>query len=333
MSCAPSLEVLMKSITVLILVIVLTLAVVPNVSAQTAESIWLTADTITHKTGETVTVAVNGTSATPIQGFTFQIRYDPGCLRPVNAVSTIPGMNALPLPQKIVGLVDGSYASTVPQTVNGVLAQVRFVTLGGCQTGLTLESAALAIRNESGFAAPLAGVTIDEKSIVLNIDKEVVESLPSEPLSGAILPLEPPPAAAPNVNGWLIALFATLLIVGVMFVAFRKLRIGSTGVQKMSSISQAPVLQIKHGPQAGKSFALSKLPCYIGRDAVNEICLNDPHIISQHAKIFVKDNSYYLMDLGGETFVNGQAIRKASASLKAGDVVRLGKSALFVFGS
>ncbi len=92
-------------------------------------------------------------------------------------------------------------------------------------------------------------------------------------------------------------------------------------------------LQIKHGPQAGKSIAITKLPCQIGRDPVNDICLNDPHVISQHARIFAAQNEYYLMDLGGETYVNGQVIRKSSAILRPGDVVRLGKSALFVFNS
>ena len=322
----------MKPITVFILVTVFTLASVMNASAQTAESIWLTADMTTYKTGETVMVVVNAASTTPIQGFTFQIRYDPDCLRPVNAASSIPGMNALPLPQ-ITGLVDGSYASTVPQTVNGVLAEVRFITLGGCQTSITLESAALAIRNESGFAAALAGVTIGEKSIALNIDKALGTPQSAEPLSGAILPLDPPLASTRKVPGWSIALVATLVVVGVMFGVFKRLRIGSTATLKISASSQTPTLQIKHGPHAGKSFALNKLPCYIGRDTINEICLNDPHIISQHAKIFAKDNGYYLMDLGGETFVNGRAIRKSSAFLKPGDVVRLGKSALFVFGS
>jgi hypothetical protein len=324
----------MKPINVLILAIILALAVAPNAGAQTAESIWLTASTTTYKTGETVVAVVHATSATPIQGFTFQIRYDPECLRPVNAASTIPGMNGLPLPQT-TGLVDGSYASTTPQTVNGMLAEVRFVTLGGCQTNLALESAALAIRNEAGFAAPLAGVMIGEKNIALNIDKEVVASQADGPLSGSILPLEPPPASTSHVAGWLVALVATLLVVGVMFIIFKRLRIGSTPTRKASTASQSqtPILQIKHGPQAGKSFALHKLPCYIGRDTMNEICLNDPHILSQQVKIFAKDNGYYLMDLGGETFVNGRAVRKSSAILKPGDVVRLGKSALFVFGS
>ena len=100
-----------------------------NASAQATESIWLTANTTAYKTRETVIAAVYATSATPIQGFTFQIRYDPACLRPINAVSKVPGMNALPLPQ-ISGLADGSYASTTPQTVNGVLAEVRFTAEG-----------------------------------------------------------------------------------------------------------------------------------------------------------------------------------------------------------
>ena len=191
----------MKPITVFLLATILALASVMNANAQTAESIWLTADKTSFKTGETVKVAVNAASATPIQGFTFQIRYDPDCMRPVNAASPIVGMNGLPLPQ-LTGQVDGSYASTVPQPINGVLAEVRFVTLGACQTNLTLESAALAIRNASGFAAPLTGVTVDAKTVALAIDKEVITSQAAEPLSGSILPLDPP-AATHKVSGWL----------------------------------------------------------------------------------------------------------------------------------
>jgi hypothetical protein len=321
----------MKPVTVFILAIIFNLTVVMNVNAQTAESIWLSANTTAYKTGETVAVTLNAISATPIQGFTFQIRYDAACLKPVNAVSPVPGMNGLPLPQ-IAGLVDGSYASTTPQNVNGVLAEVHFVSLRGCQTGLTLESAALAIRNESGFAAPLAGVTIGEKSIVLNIDKAKGASQSAGSISGSVLPLDAP-STQREIPGWIIGLLAILLVVSILYGVFKLFRKRSTTAQKNSTYSQIPILQVKHGPQAGKNFALSKLPCTIGRDPINEICLNDPHIISQHAKIFATNNGYYLMDLGGETFINGQAVKKSSAMLKPGDVVRLGKSALFVFGS
>lgn len=321
----------MKSFTAFALAILLTFSVVIGVGAQSGESIWLTANTTAYKTGETVIVAVNASSATPIQGFTFQIRYDPACLKPINASSTISGMNALPLPQ-LSGLADGSYASTTPQKVNGVLAEVRFTALKGCQTDLTLESAALAIRTESGFAAPLPGMEIGQKEIAVSVAKEkgVAESV--QP-SGSILPLEPPPAVRQGIPVWGIGLLAALLIVGLLFAAFKYFGIGSTATQTSAAASQTASLEMKHGPRAGQSFTLTKLPCYIGRDPQNEICLNDPHIMNQHVKIYAANNAYYLMDLGGETFVNGQAVRRRAASLKPGDVVRLGKSALFVFGA
>jgi hypothetical protein len=234
----------------------------------------------------------------------------------------------------VAGLADGSYASTTPQTVHGVLAEVRFTALKGCQTNLTLESAALAIKNESGFAAPLAGVTISQKEVPLRVSKEAGVAESAQP-AGSILPLEPAAAAKRGIPVWTIGIVAFLLIVGLLFGAYKFFGIGTTASQKSSlpASAQMATLEIKHGPHAGQSFALSKLPCTIGRDPDNEICLDDPHVIDQHVKIYAANNSYYLMDLGGETFVNGQAIRRSSASLKPGDVVRLGKSALFVFGS
>lgn len=324
----------MKSVNAFIVAVILTFTLVMNASAQSTESIWLTANTTAYKTGETVVVTLNAASATLIQGFTFQIRYDPACLRPTNASSPIPGMNGLPLPQ-LTGLVDGSYASTAPQSINGVLAEVRFTTLKGCQTNLMLESAALAIRNEAGFAAPLAGVTLGEKNVALNIDKEVVEVQAAQPESGALLQLTPPPDTDQGIPGWLIGVVTILLVVGGVFVIYKRLQSepAADATSNNRSAVRTARLQIKHGPNAGKSITLTKLPVHIGRDAMNEIRLDDPHIISQHARIFTAQNDYYLMDLGGETYINGKAIRKSSVVLKSGDVVRLGKSALFVFGS
>jgi hypothetical protein len=332
------LELIMKSVTTFILAVIFTVVGVMNVSAQSTESIWLSASTNVFKTQETVTVNVNATSATPVQGFTFQIRYDPNCLKPVNASSTIPGMNALALPQTS-GLVDGSYASTTPQMVNGVLAEVRFTTLGGCNTNLMLESAALAIRNESGFAAPLAGVTLGERNIALNIDKEVAAAQSEVPVTGSVLPLEPTVVTKATNYSWILGLLAVVFVLGCLFVAFKYFKMGSPAntsgglVQKRSSSSQLATLHMKRGPQAGKSIVLKQLPIGIGRDPRNEVCLNDPNIGIQHARIFTSNNDYYLMDLSGNTFINGQAVRNSSVVLKPGDVVRLGKSALFVFGS
>lgn len=325
----------MKRLIASLLTALLAITGVIQVKAQGAETIWLSAVTTAYNTGETVLVTVNASSATSIQGFTFQIRYDPVCLRPINASSPIPGMNGLPLPQ-LTGLVDGSYASTTPQFVNGVLAEVRFTALQGCQTGLYLESAALAIRTSEGFAAPLASVLIGERNIALNIDKEVVEqSLP--PDTGSILPLDPPDAEN-GFTGWIIGMVIAILI-ALGLIGYKVLRVGSVsrvGIAKPSGKAASPsgkaALYIKEGPQTGKRFPLNKLPCVIGRDPQSDICINDPQVINCHATISTSDDRFYLTDLGGGTFVNEHAVRRSSAVLMPGDVIRFGAKTQFVFG-
>lgn len=161
-----------------------------QVAAQSAETIWLEANSTQFKTGEIVTLSVKAISATPIQGFNFQIRYDASCVTPLNATSPISGMNGLFLPQTS-GLVDASFASTTPQIANGVIAEVRFTTLGGCQTELSLENASLAIKNSQGFAAQLTGISVGANKVPLNIDSAqgTAQDLPA--LSGTPLSLAP----------------------------------------------------------------------------------------------------------------------------------------------
>lgn len=215
----------MKRIALILVAIICHFLVIP-VEAQSAESIWITASTNSFKTGETVIVLVNGASASPIQGITFQIKFDPACLQAINAASPIPGMNGLSLPQ-LNGLVDASFASTTPQIANGVLAEVRFTTLGACQTNVTLESAALVIKNESGFAAPLPGVTMGEKAIAFSVSAEKGTSQDA-PLLGTPLPLgtEPDPSnssSLPAGTSIILAVIGVLLLAGI-FVLVRILR-------------------------------------------------------------------------------------------------------------
>jgi hypothetical protein len=216
----------MKPIPAFVLALVLILSSVFVVSAQGPESIWLAASNTAYKRGETVTVTVNANSVTPIQGFTFQVRYDPACLEPVNAASPIPGMSGLSLPQT-PGLVDASFASTTPQAANGVLAEVQFTTLAGCQTALTLESASLAIRNASGFAAELPGVTIGQNTVALNIDNATGTSQ-EQPLQGTPLALGPQEATEANDPAVPVAIFillaAIVVILIIMFAVYKLLR-------------------------------------------------------------------------------------------------------------
>lgn len=207
----------MKLIFVSVLFIVLSLTSVFAVNAQSVETVWIQASDNSYKTGETVIATINAVTATPIQGFTAQIRYDPACILPVNAISPISGMNGLAVPQAS-GLVDASFASTTPQTANGVLAEVRFTALKGCQTNLTIETAALVIRNESGFAAPLTGVNIDQKAIVLNIDSAVGN--PLTVASGeSVLSLAPTIFPEPEpFNWWVVVLLVLLVGIGITTV-------------------------------------------------------------------------------------------------------------------
>lgn len=217
----------MKKLLFLCAALILGFIFAAPANAQTPEAIWITAETLSFKTGETVIVNVYANSSTPIQGFTFQIRYDPNCLEPINAASPISGMNGLLLPQ-LGGLVDANFASTTPQTVNGVIAEVRFNALGACETTLTLESAALAIKNESGIAAPLAGVSVSEtqKAIPLTISSE--QGAPSNrPLVGDPLSLavesNQPAADLPLSTIIVLGIIVVLLIIGV-FILIRILK-------------------------------------------------------------------------------------------------------------
>lgn len=319
----------MKSWFAFFAVIIACFSLFGSAHAQTAERIWLAAHTTSYKTGDTVIVTVQAVSATPIQGFTFQIRYDPSCLRPVNAASPVPGMNGLPLPQ-LSGQVDGSYASTTPQLVNGVLAEVRFTALRGCETQLLLESAALAIRNQSGFAAPLPGITLDQTPLMLSVSMEQGGTQAFQPIAGSILPLDPPALPQKSLPGWVVGLVSTLLS-GSMLGAWLLFRRKPTPAPQIQIASRLPRVEMKRGSLAGQSFSLQRVPCLIGNDPHNDICLKDPGISGHHVRIFISNNAYYLTDLGGGTFINGQPVRRTSAPLKPGDVVRLGKSALFVF--
>ena len=219
----------MKKNIILLLALTFSLLSFGVANAQAGESIWLDTDTTAYKTEELVIVRVNAASTTPIQGFTFQIRYDPACLKPISASSPIAGMNGLQLPQSS-GLVDASFASTTPQSALGVIAEASFMTLGGCQTELYLENAALAIRNAEGFAAQLPGVTLGNRNISLVVDSAIGEAQAQAP-AGEGLSLEP--TASSSETDWpaIIAFALLILVTGsvvavIIFILYKQVKTG-----------------------------------------------------------------------------------------------------------
>ena len=119
------------------------------------------------------------------------------------------------LPQQS-GLADASFASTTPQTANGELAEVRFLGLASCQTQVVLESAALAIKNSSGFAAPLSGISIGERSISLAISAGSGKVEATPPVIGTPLPLSVEPAGSQSALRWAPGILLAVLAVGVL---------------------------------------------------------------------------------------------------------------------
>ena len=73
---------------------------------------------------------------------------------------------------------------------------------------------------------------------------------------------------------------------------------------------------------------LNKAIIKIGRRSTSDIQIDDPMVSRDHLQLRAKQGRYLLFDLSstGGTFVNNQAIK--TATLKPGDVVRIGKTLL-----
>ena len=91
-------------------------------------------------------------------------------------------------------------------------------------------------------------------------------------------------------------------------------------------------LIMRSGPTPGAAFTLEGDQLTIGRDATNEIVINDAEISRRHARLTFQGGKYVLEDLGSTngTFVNGQRLAGPRV-LKAGEVVSFGEQIVLVF--
>ena len=72
------------------------------------------------------------------------------------------------------------------------------------------------------------------------------------------------------------------------------------------------------------NFKLEKELINLGRHSDNDLILDDPHVSRHHAQLRVINGSYVIFDAGSSSglFLNGKQI--SQATLRAGDVIRLG---------
>jgi pSer/pThr/pTyr-binding forkhead associated (FHA) protein len=89
---------------------------------------------------------------------------------------------------------------------------------------------------------------------------------------------------------------------------------------------------MRSGPNTGKVYPLETPEIIIGRDATNNIPINDAEVSRKHAKLILQSSAYVIQDLGSTngTFINGQRIT-ASQVLKPGDKVTLGENIVLMY--
>jgi len=93
-------------------------------------------------------------------------------------------------------------------------------------------------------------------------------------------------------------------------------------------------LTMRTGPNPGTVYALEGDLIAIGRDASNDISVNDAEVSRRHARLTFQGGKFVLEDLGSTngTYVNGQRLTGPRV-LKSGEVISLGEQIVFVYES
>ncbi len=118
-----------------------------------------------------------------------------------------------------------------------------------------------------------------------------------------------------------------ILIYSFLFLALYLIK---QDLSQIPSTTKEALLILPYSPsrRKKKTFILNGEKI-IGRDKNCSIILEDSYASSQHARIYQKDNHFFIEDLESKngTFLNGKRIKKETA-LKNGDKITIGKTEL-----
>jgi hypothetical protein len=106
--------------------------------------------------------------------------------------------------------------------------------------------------------------------------------------------------------------------------------------QLVGRILQIMQLVVQTGPDAGKIFNLDRPMLIVGRQAGNEVLLNDAQVSRRHVQLELRNGQVFISDLGSAngTNVNGQRLMpNQPRPLIPGDLVQMGNSSLVVQGA
>lgn len=91
-------------------------------------------------------------------------------------------------------------------------------------------------------------------------------------------------------------------------------------------------LTIQTGSNPAESYLLSGNEISIGRDATNQIVINDTEVSRRHARLILQGDTYLFQDLGSTngSFVNAKRLM-GPRLLHSGEVITLGQSVKLVY--
>ena len=93
-------------------------------------------------------------------------------------------------------------------------------------------------------------------------------------------------------------------------------------------------LVMQTGPNPGRVYELQQDEIYLGRDANNDVVINDAEVSRKHARLILRSGGYVLEDIGSTngTFVNGERLM-GPHMLRPGETITLGENVSLSFES
>jgi eukaryotic-like serine/threonine-protein kinase len=82
---------------------------------------------------------------------------------------------------------------------------------------------------------------------------------------------------------------------------------------------------IVEGPDKGAKFEIDS-NVTLGRDVTNDIVISDTSISLVHCEITVRDNAFFVKDLGSTNGIKINGVRQVAAELHDGDALKMGKT-------